>query len=85
MGKMWSDQLLKTLDIQYRYCKKAPNDEEQRGYYIGLKIMLERIVSNDYHMNFYIVRDSDGKHRILSGENEYDVEIIVRRIEQTPI
>lgn len=84
METMWVDQLLKTLDIQYGYCKKVPSDEEQRGYYIGLKMMLERIVSNDYHENFYIVRDSDGKHEIVNGEDRYNVEITVKRIEQIP-
>ena len=79
MGKIWSDQLLRMLDIQYDYCKQSPNDE-QKGYYRGLKMMLERIVSSDYNKDFYIVRDSAGKHEIVNGENEYDTEITVKHI-----
>ncbi len=84
MEKMWSDQLLRMLDIQYDYCKQSPKNKEQKGYYKGMKMMLERIVSSDYNKDFYIVRDSAGKHEIVNGENEYDTVIIVKHIEQIP-
>ena len=80
MGKMWSDQLLRMLDAHYYYCKQFPKDKEQKGYYNGLKMMLEHIVSCDYHENFDIMRDSAGKHEIVNGENEYDTEITVKHI-----
>ena len=84
METMWADQLLRMLDIQYDYCKQSPNDKEQKGYYRGLKMMLERIVSSDYNEDFYIVRDFDGKHEILNGKDEYNAEITVRHIEMLP-